>query len=124
MTEVEAYIEAILRQRYCRFMSIDELIMQLYPDAIIGTSYRIPTCRIDDAWVALANQKQYISLYTYSAFHLESYKQKYPWQKTGKGSINFRDSDEIHYDDLELVIGMQPGLQIPEFYNMGKTKHD
>ena len=81
MTEVEAYIEAILRQRYSRFMSIDELIMQLYPDAIIGTSYRIPTCRIGGTWVALANRKQYISLYSCSASRLESYKQKYPQQK-------------------------------------------
>lgn len=64
----------------------------------------MPTCKNGGTWVALANQKQYISLYTCSASHLESYKQKYPQQKTGKGCINFRDSDEIHYDDPELVI--------------------
>jgi uncharacterized protein YdhG (YjbR/CyaY superfamily) len=104
MTEVEAYIESIPRQRYSRFMSIHELIMQLYPDAAVDMSYRMPTYRIGGSWVAFANQKQYISLYTCSASHLESYKQKYPQQKTGKGCINFRDSDEIHYDDLERVI--------------------
>jgi uncharacterized protein YdhG (YjbR/CyaY superfamily) len=104
MTEVEAYIESIPRQRYSRFMSIHELIMQLYPDAAVDMSYRMPTYRIGGSWVAFANQTQYISLYTCSASHLESYKQKYPQQKTGKGCINFRDSDEIHYDDLERVI--------------------
>ena len=78
MTEVEAYNESIPRQRYSRFMSIHELIMQLYPDAAVDMSYRMPTYRIGGTWVALANQKQYISLYTCSASHLESYKQKYP----------------------------------------------
>lgn len=85
-------------------MSIHEPIIQLYPDAAVDMSHRMPTYRIGCAWVALANQNQYISLYTCSASHLESYKQKYTQQKTGKGCINFRDSDEIHYDDLELVI--------------------
>ena len=93
MDEVEDYIKSIHR-----------LIIQLYPDASIDMSYKMPTYRIGEAWVALANQKQYISLYTCGASHLEPYKQKYPRQKTGKGCINFRDSDEIHHDMLELVI--------------------
>jgi uncharacterized protein YdhG (YjbR/CyaY superfamily) len=104
MNKVDAYISSIPSQRHDRFMSIHELIIQLYPDANIDMSYKMPTYSIGDAWVALANQKQYISLYTCSASHLESYKQKHPRQKTGKGCINFRDSDEIYYDDLELVI--------------------
>jgi len=104
MNEVDDYIQSIRKQRYDRFMSIHQLIIQRYPGATIDMSYRMPTYRIGDAWVALANQKQYISLYTCSASHLESYKQKYPQQKTGKGCINFRDSDEIHYDELESVI--------------------
>ena len=85
-------------------MSIHRLIIQLYPGATVDMSYRMPTYRTGDAWVALANQKQYISLYTCSASHLEPYKQQHPQQKTGKGCINFRESDEIHYDTLEAVI--------------------
>jgi uncharacterized protein YdhG (YjbR/CyaY superfamily) len=104
MTEVDNYIRSMPPQRHDRFMSIHDLIIRLYPDASIDMSYRMPTYRIGDAWVALANQKQYISLYTCSASHLETYKQKYPLQKTGKGCINFRDIDEIHYDELEVVI--------------------
>lgn len=80
-------------------MSIHELIIQLYPDASVNMSNRIGV-----AWVALANQKQYISQYTCSTSHLASYKHKYPQQKTDKGCINFRGSDEIHYDGLESVI--------------------
>jgi len=105
MSEVDTYIKLIPQDRLDRFMSIHELIMRLYPDATVDMSYRMPTYRIGDGWIALANQKQYISLYTCSASHLESYKQKHPQQKTGKGCINFREHDEIHYDDLETVIG-------------------
>lgn len=85
-------------------MSIHKLIRKLYPDATIDMSYRMPTYRVGDAWVALANQKQYISLYTCGTSHLGSYGEKYPQQKTGKGCINFRDGDAIHLDDLGAVI--------------------
>ena len=104
MNEAGHHIKSIPPQRHDRFMSIHKLIVQLYPGAAVDMSHKIPTCRIGDTWVALANQKQYISLYTCSASHLESHKQKYPQQKTGKGCFNFNDSDEIHYDDPELVI--------------------
>jgi len=104
MSEVDTYIKLIPQDRLDRFMSIHKLIMRLYPDATVDMSYRMPTYRIGDGWIALANQKQYISLYTCGASHLESYKQKHPRQKTGKGCINFRDHDVIHYDDIATVI--------------------
>lgn len=85
-------------------MSIHDLILRLYPDASVDMSYKMPTFSFGDGWVALANQKNYISLYTCSASHLEPYKRKYPQQKTGKGCINFRERDEIHLDALESVI--------------------
>ena len=102
--EVQDYIASIPKNRIDRFMSIHNLIKKLYPETIIDMSYRMPTYKIGDGWIALANQKNYISLYTCGASHLDSYKQKYPQQKTGKGCINFRERDEIHYGDLEAVI--------------------
>jgi len=85
-------------------MSVHKLILRLYPDAVISMGYKMPTYRLGDGWLALANQKNYISLYTCGASHLVSYKQKHPQQKTGKGCINFRERDEIHHKDLETVI--------------------
>jgi uncharacterized protein YdhG (YjbR/CyaY superfamily) len=102
--DVQAYIDAIPQNRLERFLSIHKLIVQLHPDAIVDMRYKMPTYGVGDGWVALANQKHYISLYTCSAFHLESYQSKHPQQKTGKGCINFRARDEIHYDDLAKVI--------------------
>ncbi len=102
--KIEDYIDTIPESRLDRFMSIHKLIMQLYPDAAVDMRYKMPTYRVGDGWVALANQKNYISLYTCSESHIESYRLKHPQQKTGKGCINFRVRDEIYYEDLEFVI--------------------
>lgn len=104
VSKVDDYIQSIPHLRVASFMSIHKLIMKLYPDATVDMSYRMPTYTAGYGWVALANQKNYISLYTCGASHIESYKQKHPQQKTGKGCINFRARDEIHYRDLEVVI--------------------
>jgi uncharacterized protein YdhG (YjbR/CyaY superfamily) len=102
--DVQAYIDAIPEIRRERFLSIHELIVQLYAEAVIDMRYKMPTYSVGDGWVALANQKHYISLYTCGESHLETYKQRHPEQKTGKGCINFRVRDEIHYNDLADVI--------------------
>ena len=104
MSDVDNYIQLTPEQRRKRLISIHRLIMKLYPDAIVDMSYKMPTYRYGDGWVTLANQKNYLSLYTCGESHLESYKSRHPQQKTGKGCINFRARDEIHYDDLEYVI--------------------
>ena len=103
-TEIEDYINTIPAQRLERFLSIHDLILKLYPDATVDMSYRMPTYRVGEGWVALANQKNYISLYTCGESHLESYKRKHPDQKTGRGCINFRAKDPVHLEDLEAVI--------------------
>jgi uncharacterized protein YdhG (YjbR/CyaY superfamily) len=104
MPSLEAYIRSIPPGRLERFLSIHEQILRLYPDIQVDMSCSMPTYRLGDGWVALANQKNYISLYTCGESHLEKYRQKHPEQKTGKGCINFRARDIIHHDDLKHVI--------------------
>ena len=104
MKKLDAYIQTVPDHRRERFLSIHNLILKLYPDASVDMSYKMPTYRAGDGWVSLANQKNYISLYTCGESHLASYREKHPQQKTGKGCINFRARDEIHYEDLETVI--------------------
>jgi len=102
--EISEYIDSIPEERRDRFLSVHNLILKLYPDITVDMAYKMPTYRQGDGWVALANQKNYISLYTCGESHLEPYKKKHPQQKMGKGCINFRVRDEIHYGDLENVI--------------------
>ena len=104
MNSIEHYIQSIPEQRRERFISIHKRILKLYPDVVVDMSYSMPTYRYGKGWVALANQKNYISLYTCAESHIEIYKRRHPQQKTGKACINFRARDEIAYDDLEDVI--------------------
>jgi len=39
---------------------------------------------VGDGWVAIANQKHYVSLYTCGYHHIERFKQRCPRIKTGK----------------------------------------
>ena len=102
--DLEAYLAAIPDNRRDRVDAIRNLIRDLYPDADETMDYRMPTYRQGDGWVAVANQKQYVSLYTCAADHIAPFKKVHPEIKTGKGCINFRDRDEIPLNALREVI--------------------
>ena len=104
MVTLANYLAAVPAGRRERLDAIRELILRLYPDAEETMDYRMPTFRWCDGWMAVANQKQYISVYTCSPAHLELFKEKHPDIKTGKGCINFRDRDVIPLDDLSGVV--------------------
>lgn len=104
MTTISEYLGSIPKQRKERFLSLTDLIQQLYPAAKESMRYKMPTYEFKGGWVSVANQKNYISLYTCSAEHLQAFKAKHPAIKTGKGCINFRDRDDIPLDDVAEVI--------------------
>ena len=102
--EVKQYLDAVPDARRPVVSKLHELVMELYPDAAVDMSYRMPTYKAKDGWVAIANQKRYVSLYTCGAHHLADFKANNPGIKTGKGCINFRQSDELPLDDVRNVI--------------------
>lgn len=101
---MEKYIDSVPSDRFDRFLSIHKAIIAIFPRIEIDMLYKMPTYRFKKGWVALANQKNYISLYTCSAKHIEKFKEKYPLIKTGKGCINFRDKDPIPIAEIKKVI--------------------
>lgn len=101
---VEEYFQLIPSERIERFKLIHELIIKMYPKATVDMSYKMPTYKFDEGWVALANKKNYISLYTCSEYHIQIFKLKYPKIKTGKGCINIKNDDKFDLSDLEDVI--------------------
>ena len=109
---MEKFLEAVPTERKARMKKIHSMILGLYPDAIVDMTYKMPTYRVGEGWVALANQKQYISVYTCGYHHIESFKTKYPKIKTGKGCINFRDTDEIPISDLWDIV--RPAIVHPK----------
>ncbi|MCU7845656.1 MAG: DUF1801 domain-containing protein [Candidatus Thiodiazotropha sp. (ex Monitilora ramsayi)] len=101
---VEEYLAAVPSERQALVNQLHQLIIEICPDAEVDMSYKMPTYKSDDGWVALANQKHYVSLYTCGAHHLVEFKALYPKIKTGKGCINFKPGDALPAKALRQVI--------------------
>lgn len=102
--DVAAYIDSIPALRRAHVDALHAAILECFPAATIDMRYKMPTYSDGEGWVALANQKRYVSLYTCNAAHLARFKQQHPGIKTGKGCINFRDKDVIPVADVKAVI--------------------
>jgi uncharacterized protein YdhG (YjbR/CyaY superfamily) len=102
--EVRRYLDTVPEDRKPILEKLHNLIVGLYPRAKVDMSYRMPTYKAKDGWVAIANQKRYVSLYTCGAHHIAEFKEKYPGIRTGKGCINFRATDQIPVTAVKTVI--------------------
>ncbi len=101
---VRRYFDAIPKSRESHMKTLHDVIMECFPTAAVDMKYKMPTYSHGDGWVAIANQKNYVSLYTCSAEHLTEFRKSHPGYKTGKGCINFRDKDEIPTQAIKAVI--------------------
>lgn len=101
---LSSYIENLPKNRIKRFQAISSLIVKLFPNVEQSMKYKMPTFEVNEHWIALANQKNYLSIYTCNALHLISFQKKHPEIKTGKGCINIKDNDQFEIDDLISVI--------------------
>jgi hypothetical protein len=97
---------------------LHDLIIGLYPGALVDMQYKMPTYHHGEGWVALANQKHYVSLYTCGAYHLARFKEQHPDIRTGKGCINFKVSDKLPLPGLKQVI--QHAMEHPMEHPKGR----
>jgi uncharacterized protein YdhG (YjbR/CyaY superfamily) len=102
--EVRRYLDTVPQDRKPIVEKLHKLIVGLYPRAKVDMTYRMPTYKAKDGWVAIANQKRYVSLYTCGAHHIAEFKEKYPGIRTGKGCINFKVTDQIPVTAVKAVI--------------------
>jgi len=102
--EVTKYLGSVPKERKELVDKLHRLITSLYPEAEIDMKYKMPTYHAGGGWVAVANQKNYVSLYTCGYHHIAPFKEKHPKIKTGKGCINFKVSDLVPLKDIELVV--------------------
>ncbi|MEQ9618965.1 MAG: DUF1801 domain-containing protein [Deltaproteobacteria bacterium] len=101
---IDEYMDKLPLDRRERIMKLLRHIKTWFPGAVVTMKYKMPTIEKNGNWVAVANQKNYIALYTCSEEHIAPYIEKHPDIRHGKGCINFRDNDEIRYDDLKNVV--------------------
>ncbi|MGH7726002.1 MAG: DUF1801 domain-containing protein [Candidatus Eiseniibacteriota bacterium] len=102
--DVERVISTVPKDRKLLFDRLHALIMDLYPNAEIGISYRIPTYRAKSGWVALSCGNSGVSLFTNGPHHLAEFKAKNPNIKTGRASITLEVSDVLPVTALTKVI--------------------
>ena len=101
---LEEYIMNVPLERMERFTELLYTIKAWLPDSKLSMMYKMPTFELGENWVSIANRKDYISVYTCSLELIEPYLKKHPKVKHGKGCINFRDRDEIDFDELKKVV--------------------
>ena len=102
--EVSDYFDKVPEVRKPVVTALHEAIMGAFPEATVDMKYRMPTYWHGAGWVALANQKNYVSLYTCGYHHIRDFKEKHPRIITGKGCINFKETDSIPIEDIRNVV--------------------
>jgi len=102
--DVREYFASVPDDRKGILKELHEIIVGLYPAVKIDLSYRMPTYKINSGWIALANQKQYVSLYTCGREKIADFKKKYPAIRTSKGCINFKSKDPVPVAALKQVV--------------------
>ena len=101
---IQDYFDRVPEARREKVDRLHSLILKCFPEATVDMRYKMPTYTYGDGWVAIANQKSYVSLYTCSAEHLKEFRNAHPGIKTGKGCINFRMKDEIPDAAVQQVV--------------------
>lgn len=102
--DVMAYFKSVPAERRERMLSLHAMILDAVPGVAVDMGYRMPTYRRGEGWVAMANQKHHISLYTCGYHHIQPFRERNPGVKTGKGCINLRDRDQVPMEDLIQVV--------------------
>ena len=104
-TTITAYYKSLPSERAKRLRDIHQLIKKEFPKAKASLKYKMPTFETGEkTWIAIGNQKNYVSVYTCSKDKIAPFVKKHPEIKCGTGCLNFRDSQDLHLADLKQVV--------------------
>jgi hypothetical protein len=67
--ELQAYINEVKVEQNRLFLQLQEIILRLYPNAEIVSSYKIPKYKVDAGWVSLGYWKGGVSIHERSTSH-------------------------------------------------------
>lgn len=68
--------------------------------------FRMPTYETGHGWMAIANQNEYLSVYTSKRSNLRPYLRRHPETPAGRFCLHFTDIDPIDGDALDEVIAL------------------
>ena len=99
---VKHYIDAIPPEYRPLFDRIDGLVVDAFPAATVGLSYRMPTYRVDGHRLFVGVWKHGISIYGWPQDRAEDFIARHPSLRTSKGTIQLRIEDAAAITDNEL----------------------
>ena len=100
ITNLKDYYLSIPKDRLVRMKQIRDTFLASTTGVRETFKYKMPTFEMGENWVALANQKNYISVYFCSEDLIVGIKGKYPEINTGKGCVRIKDSNNIPLNEL------------------------
>jgi len=102
-TTVRAYLAALPDERARRLRQIRDLFLGAVDGVRESMRYRMPTYERDGRWVALANNKSYVSVYFCSQALIEPLRVRHPELDCGRGCVRVRDSQHVPLYELRAA---------------------
>ena len=96
------YIAAIDPAFRPLFDRLNRLVLEGYPDAAVGLSYKIPTYKVGRRRLFLGVWKHGVSIYGWDQGHDAGFIARHPALKTGRGTIQLRPTDAAAIGDDEF----------------------
>ena len=106
---VQSYIDRIPAEHRALFDRLHQLIVSMYPDAVVFLSYQMPTYKVGNRRLHVGAWQHGISIYGYGYGY--GWKQdrgaafvdRHPALNTSKGTIRLRPEDATEIADEELT---------------------
>lgn len=110
MTDVDAYLAAATPERRDRMNAVRALVHELAPDIVESLDWKMPVFRRGEAWVAVASQKSYLSVYLGNAPLAARVVASDPRLKGGKSCVNIGDTVALPLAALRPAIAEALGV--------------
>jgi hypothetical protein len=99
---VREYVAAIEPQYRALFDRLQQLVLEVHPDAAVMLSYKIPLYRVGRRRLFIGVWKHGISLYGWDQGRDAGFIARHPTLKTSTGTIRLRPTDAAAITDDEL----------------------
>ncbi len=99
---VQEYVDAIAPAYRPLFDRLHGLILDTFPQASVGLSYRMPTYRVGARRLFLGVWRHGVSIYGWGGGRDGGFAERHPELVAGRGTIRLRPAEAATIDDGEL----------------------
>ena len=99
---VRAYIDSIPAAHRPLFDRLHGLILEAYPDAAVGLSYKMPTYKLGSRRLFAGAWKHGVSVYGWDEGRDAGFIARHPGLKTSTGTVRLHPEDAAGISDDEL----------------------